>query len=71
MFRQRLAEVESAASKDDCQIAVARAEGLVGGLEALTQGITALQIEQMYLLIENTAIACVTEFELNGPPLSV
>lgn len=63
VFRKRLAEVEAAGSAVNCLIAQARAEGLVEGLETVTQEIAAQHIERLYLLIENAATARLLELE--------
>lgn len=62
-FRKRLAEVASADSRGHCRQAQARAEGLIEALENLTQGIAALHIERLYLLVESTAMARLIELE--------
>lgn len=62
-FRKRLAEVSAADNRGNCRLAQARAEGLVEGLEVTTQGIAALHIERLYLLIESIAMARLIELE--------
>jgi len=56
-LRRRLADIDNADSAVNCLIAQARAEGLVEGLEAGTQGIPANHIERLYLLIEAATTA--------------
>ncbi|EKT4472572.1 hypothetical protein QEM11_003463 [Pseudomonas putida] len=63
VFRKRLAEVESADIAALCLIAQGRTEGLVEALETLTQGIAAQDIERLYLLIEDAAMARLLELE--------
>ncbi|WP_439254401.1 hypothetical protein [Pseudomonas monteilii] len=62
-FRKRLADIGQADSAVNCLIAQARAEGMVEGLETVTQGIPTGQIERLYLLIEQAASERLAELE--------
>ena len=62
-LRRRLADIDHANSAANCLIAQARAEGMVEGLETGTQGIPAAQVERLYVLIEDAAMARLLELE--------
>ena len=62
VLRKHLTEVQVAISPANCLIAQARAEGMVEALELL-KALEADQIERLYLLIEQAAMARLQELE--------
>ncbi|WP_368491847.1 hypothetical protein [Pseudomonas sp. Hg5Tf] len=61
-LRKRLTEISVAVSVSNCLIAQARAEGLVEALELL-KALELQQIERLYLLIEQTTMARLSELQ--------